>query len=222
MHGTRPPPTTNNTGAYMTMNNIRRRTIEIIIIIGCIFIGASLLQNIEASAEARVISTHHNVFEVGARVIPPDDGVCSLVTSYGNTMTDTPDEPCTPPSAPGSYDNVMVYTNGSVNYTGVTLRVDHEPSTIELAHSLGCGVCITTDGTTCVAGTEIHMPPSSDDLQFTLGAGTHLAMDVTIPAGTNHEIMFTVGDFNYAGTSPTCAYGQAGFTSTWHMENQTH
>ena len=48
----------------MTMNNIRRRTIEIIIIIGCIFIGASLLQNIEASAEARVISTHHNVFEV--------------------------------------------------------------------------------------------------------------------------------------------------------------
>jgi hypothetical protein len=121
----------------------------------------------------------------------------------------------------GASNNMIIISDGDVTYTKVDIEVvsivSSSSSSSAVASSIGCSTCITTDGTTCLAGTEIHMPPSTGTQEFVVGATGELQFNIELPAGTPHAIMNNVGDFNFSGTTdPTCQFGPAGLIANWY------
>jgi hypothetical protein len=111
---------------------------------------------------------------------------------------------------------MIIISDGDVTYTKVDIEVVGIENISE-STTIGCSTCITTDGTTCLAGTEIHMPPSTGTQEFVVGATGELQINIELPAGTPHAIMNNIGDFNFSGTTdPTCQFGNARLLANWY------
>ena len=116
----------------------------------------------------------------------------------------------------GANNTTIIISDGDVTYTKVDIEVVSVASSSS-SSSIGCSTCITTDGTTCLAGTEIHMPPSTSQQAFVVGATGELQFNIVLPAGTPHAIMNNVSPFNFSGTTdPTCQFSPAGLIANWY------
>ena len=74
----------------------------------------------------------------------------------------------------------------------------------------GCGTCITTDGTNCVAGTEVYVPSANATDQYISGSSSTLSLNHVVAPGDTIGFMAIQGIFNFDGVGTvTCQVGQA-------------
>ena len=128
-----------------------------------------------------------------------------------------------PPSPFGGKLGVVTSACSS-NATQLTVLEPFTITRITLTHSLfsanvadsgiaisgGCAVCITTDGSTCEAGTRVDIPSSSGGDQLLAGVSSSTDMTYVPDPLVDFQLLYLLGDFNFSGTARTCQFGQAG------------
>lgn len=103
------------------------------------------------------------------------------------------------------------YQNG-VTITEITAFVPASEDNVEDAGRAlngGCGTCITTDGTNCVAGTEVYVPSANATDQYISGSSSTLSLNHVVAPGDTIGFMAIQGIFNFDGVGTvTCQFGQ--------------